>query len=244
MPGFAAEGAGAEAGRRTCRRAGAEGPRREGTAAGGGARPWDRCHGKGRARGRGGVARPDVPGRVEEAAPWPSAGAAGGRCCWPGCRPVSEGRAGEAAVAAGSRSPPGPLPAPGHPCGTGGRGPGGAVRICPGLTWGGGERRRRPRGERKGWPGPGERCFPPLVSFPGGRKSGAFPRWVRKPCGEEFRYPKGAASCSPRRKWPLASWQPPVSLVCGRLGLDRSTGCKHKGVPLWLVRSAHPSLCC
>lgn len=175
MPGFAAEGAGAEAGRRTCRRAGAEGPRREGTAAGGGARPWDRCHGKGRARGRGGVARPDVPGRVEEAAPWPSAGAAGGRCCWPGCRPVSEGRAGEAAVAAGSRSPPGPLPAPGHPWGTGGRGPGGAVGICPGLTWGGGGATAAAprRGEGVAWPG--RALFSPLGFLPRRAEERGFP---------------------------------------------------------------------
>lgn len=135
---------------------------------------------------------------------------------------------------------------PGTPLWHGEPGPGRRRRDLPGVNVvrGGGGERRRPRGEGKGWPGPGERCFPPLVSFPGGRKSGAFPRWVRKPRGEEFRYPKGAASRSPRRKWPPASWQPPVSLVCGRLGLGRSTGCKHGGVPLWLVRSAHPSLCC
>lgn len=83
-----------------------------------------------------------------------------------------------------------------------------------------------------------------LVTLPAGRKSGAFPGSARKPCGEEFRSPKGAATCSPKRKWPPASCQCAVSVVCGQLGLDLSTGCEHEGVFLWPGTRAHPSLCC
>lgn len=55
-----------------------------------------------------------------------------------------------------------------------------------------------------------------MVTYAVGRRSGVLPSSVQKPSGAEFRYPRGAATCCPRRKWPPASWQPPVSLCVRR----------------------------
>lgn len=124
----------------------------------------------------------------------------------------------------GLTAPPGPpvRPAPGNPRGAraGTRevpsvSP--SVKVARGRGSGGGPAVRGRGGPVRAG------TVPPRCSFPPAGLSRARRGAVRR----RVSLPKGAADLSPRRKWPPASWQPPVSVVCGQLGWDPRSGHGH-----------------